>query len=108
VSRYVKFKENLESRRYQESSVMIEGEVLKDMEDDKYLATQTSGGEEDLVPSSPVRIPMWLLQRLRDVGEGPRIMFRESGPLRKFPNYMELMSSMIDAKPSSFEEATYQ
>jgi hypothetical protein len=45
---------------------------------------------------------------LRDVGEAPRSVVRERRPPKKFLNYMALMSSIIDAKPSSFEEATYQ
>jgi hypothetical protein len=32
----------------------------------------------------------------------------ESRPPRKFPNYMMLMSSIIDVEPSSFEEETNQ
>jgi len=51
---------------------------------------------------------MWLLQTLRDVGEIPRSVVRECEPLRKFMNYMILMSSTIDVEPSSFEKAIDQ
>jgi hypothetical protein len=44
----------------------------------------TSGGEEDLSPSSPLRRPKWLLHTLRDVGEAPRSAVRENRPPRKF------------------------
>jgi hypothetical protein len=40
--------------------------------------------------------------------EAPRNTFRESKPSKKFPNYMVLMSSIIDSKSSSFQEATDQ
>jgi hypothetical protein len=40
--------------------------------------------------------------------EAPRSTIRESRPLRKFPNYMALMGSIIDVEPSSFEEAANQ
>ena len=48
------------------------------------------------------------MQTLRDAQEhveAPRSTFRESRPPRKLPNYMALMSSIIDVEPSSFEEA---
>jgi hypothetical protein len=45
---------------------------------------------------------------LKDVGEAPRSAVRERNILKKFPNYMELMSNIIDVEPSSFEEATNQ
>jgi hypothetical protein len=45
---------------------------------------------------------------LRDVGEAPRSTARERRPPRKFPNYMVLMSSIIDVEPSNFEEAANQ
>ena len=38
--------------------------------------------------------------------EVPRSTFRESRPLKKFLNYIALMSIIIDFKPSSFQEAT--
>jgi hypothetical protein len=48
------------------------------------------------------------LQTLRDASEAPSSAVRESRPPRKFPNYMMLMSSIIDVEPSSFEEETNQ
>jgi hypothetical protein len=45
---------------------------------------------------------------LRDVGEAPRSAVREHRPLKKFSNYTVLISSIIDAEPSSFEEAIDQ
>jgi hypothetical protein len=50
----------------------------------------------------------WLLSTLRDVGEAPGSVVKECMTSRKFPNYMELMSSIIDVEPSSFEEAIDQ
>jgi hypothetical protein len=51
---------------------------------------------------------MWLFQKLRDVGEAPRSAVRERRPLRKFLNYMALMSRIIDVEPSSFKEVIDQ
>jgi hypothetical protein len=51
---------------------------------------------------------MWLLHTLRDSIEAPRSAFKESRPPRRFPNYMALMSSIIDANPSNFEEVADQ
>jgi hypothetical protein len=48
------------------------------------------------------------LQTLRNVGETPKSAFIERGPPKKFPNYMVLMSSIIDVEPSSFEDEEYQ
>jgi hypothetical protein len=45
---------------------------------------------------------------LRDVGDAPRSMVRECRSLRKFPNYMVLMSSIIYIEPSSFKELVCQ
>jgi hypothetical protein len=42
---------------------------------------------------------------LKDVGETPMSVVRESMAPKKFMNYMELMSSIIDVDPSSFDEA---
>jgi hypothetical protein len=73
---------------------------------------QPSGEEEEtLAPSSSVRRPRWFTQTLRDAQEyvgAPRSTFRESRPLKKFPNYMALMSNIIDSEPSSFQEAVDQ
>jgi hypothetical protein len=44
-------------------------------------------------------------QTLRDAQEyveAPRSTFREIKPPKKFPNYMELMRSIIDYEPSIF------
>jgi len=61
--------------------------------------------EETLAPSSFFRRPRWFTQTSRDAREyveAPRSMFRESKPPKKFPNYMALMSYIIDSKPSSY------
>jgi hypothetical protein len=113
VRRDVKFEENLASRKSQESPTVAEDEEKEALKDEQCSTTSssgshTSGGEEELSPSSSVRRPRWLLQTLRDVGEAPRSAVRESRPPRKFPNYMALMSSIIDVEPSSFEEVIDQ
>jgi hypothetical protein len=59
----------------------------------------------ELAPSSSVRRPRWFEQTLKDAQEhveAPKSTFKESRPPRKFPNYMALMSSIIDVEPSSF------
>jgi hypothetical protein len=45
---------------------------------------------------------------LRDVGEAPRSAVRERKPSKKFPNYIVLMSSIVDVEPSNFEEVADQ
>jgi hypothetical protein len=40
--------------------------------------------------------------------EAPSSTVRERRPPKKFPNYMALMSSIIDSKSSSVQEATDQ
>jgi hypothetical protein len=45
---------------------------------------------------------------LRDAGEAPRSAVRERRPPKKFPNYMEVMSNIIDVEPSIFEEEKNQ
>jgi hypothetical protein len=63
---------------------VTEDEEQQALKDEKQSTVQTSGGEEELSPSSPVRRPRWLLQTLRDVGEAPRSVVRERRPLKKF------------------------
>jgi hypothetical protein len=61
------------------------------------------------IPSTFVRRRLkWLEQTLRDAQEhveAPRSTFKGSRPSRPFLSYMELMSDIIDSKPTSFEEA---
>jgi hypothetical protein len=71
--------------------------------------SQPSGGEEELSPSSFVRRPSWYELTLRDAQEqveAPRSTFRERRPPKKFPNFVALMSSIIDSESSSVQEAT--
>jgi hypothetical protein len=106
VGRDVKFMEKFESRKYQESLAVVEDNEKEAPKDDKHsktfsLGIQTSGGEE-LSPSISIRRPCWLLQTLRDVGEAPMSLVRERIPSRKFSNYMEVISRIVDVDPSSF------
>jgi hypothetical protein len=71
----------------------------------------SSEEEEPLAPSSSIRRPRSFTQTLRDAleyVETPRSTFRERRPPKKFPNYMSLMSSIIDLEPSNFHEAADQ
>jgi len=52
--------------------------------------------------------PRFLLHTLKYYGEDPSSTFREINPPRKFPNYMALMSSIVDVEPSSFEKTVDQ
>jgi hypothetical protein len=75
------------------------------------VGSQPSGGEEELAPSSSVRRPRWFMQTLRDAQEhveAPRSIFRESRPPKKFPNFVALMSSIIDSESSSVQEEVDQ
>jgi hypothetical protein len=51
---------------------------------------------------------MQTLRNAKEHIEAPRSTFRESRPLKKFLNYMALLSCIIDSKASSFEEAIDQ
>jgi hypothetical protein len=108
VSRYVNFEEILTSRISQESLAVTKDEEHQSPKDGQQSTIKTLGGEEEFSPSRPIMRPMWLLQILRDASEAPRSVARECRSLRKFLNYMVLMSSIIDVEPSIFEEATYQ
>jgi hypothetical protein len=39
--------------------------------------------------------------------EATRSTFRESRPLKRFPNFMALISSVIDSESSSVQEVAY-
>jgi hypothetical protein len=81
---------------------VIEDNKMQATKDEKRLAVQNLGGEEELSPSSLVRKPQWILQTLRDASEDPRIAFREKKIVKMFINYMEFMSNIIDVEPSCF------
>jgi hypothetical protein len=70
------------------------------MKDNKKSVVQNLTGEKDLSPSSLVRRQRRLLQTLMGVGESPRSVVKECNPVRKFMNYMVLMSRIIDVEPS--------
>jgi hypothetical protein len=71
---------------------------------------QPSGGKgETVFPCTCVKRPRWFTQTLKDDQEHvetPRSTVKESVPLKKFLNYMALMSSILDSKPSSFQDET--
>jgi hypothetical protein len=71
--------------------------------DEKQSKVHTSGREEELYPTSPLRRLRWLVQTLIYVGEALRSVVRECRHLNNFLNYMALMSGIIDVEPSSFE-----
>jgi hypothetical protein len=48
------------------------------------------------------------LRDAREHVETPRSTFKERRPSKKFPNYMALMSSILDVEPSNFHEAVDQ
>jgi hypothetical protein len=54
--------------------------------------------------------PAWLRETLQDAERiaAPRGSFRESKRPQRFSSYMALMSHIIDAEPSSYEEAATQ
>jgi hypothetical protein len=73
---------------------------------------QLSGEQEETrAPSTYVRRPQWFSRTLRDAQEHvetPRSTFRESKPPKKFPDYMRLMSSILESEPSIFQKAANQ
>jgi hypothetical protein len=61
-------------------------------------------------PSDQDTRPRWLHDTLRDAERhvAPKGTFKESRPPQRFLSYVALMSSIIESKPSIFEEATSQ
>jgi hypothetical protein len=107
VSRDVKFEEDFASRKSHEPIPVTENEEQEALKVEPGSPKSPSSGqqpsgeeEETLAPSSSVRRPRWFTQTLRDAQEyvgAPRSTFRESRPPKKFPNYMALMSNIIDS-----------
>jgi len=87
---------------------VIEDKEKQAMKDEQKSTIQNSHGEEYLSPSTVDRRPMCLLQTLKDVREAPMSGVKECMPSRKFPNYLVLISGIIDVDPSNFEEVAYQ
>ena len=56
------------------------------------------------------RKPKWLQDTLRKATSvaGPKRQVRESRPPQRFCSYMALVTSIVDSKPSSYEEAANQ
>jgi hypothetical protein len=48
------------------------------------------------------------LRYAQEYVEAPRSTFKESRPPKKFLSYMALINSIIDSKPSGYQEATDQ
>jgi hypothetical protein len=106
ISRDVKFEEDFASRKSHEPIPVTEDEEQEALKAEPGSPMASSSGqqpsgeeEEPLAPSSSVRRPRWFTQTLRDAQEyveAPRSTFRESRPLKKFLNYMALMSNIID------------
>jgi hypothetical protein len=76
------------------------------------VGQQPSGeGGEIVAPSTSIRRTRWFTQTLKDAQEHvetPRSTFIESKPPNKFPNYMALMSNILDSDPFSFQETIDQ
>jgi hypothetical protein len=118
VSKDVKFEEDFASRKSHEPIPVAEDEEQEasKVEPGSPMISrevqQPSGKEgETVAPSTSVKRPRWFTQTLRDAQEHvetPRSTFRESRPPKKFPDYMALMSSILDSKPSIFQEAADQ
>jgi hypothetical protein len=85
VSQDVKFKEEFASKKSHETLLVTEDEEREAPK------VETS--------SSFFRRRKWFMQTLEDAQEhveAPRSTFRESGPLKKFPKFMALMSNIIE------------
>jgi hypothetical protein len=88
---------------------VAEDKEQKASKGDQSLETSSSGsqpssGEEELAPSNFVKKPSGFELTLRDAQEqveAPRSTFRQRETSKKFPNFMALMSNVI-------EEATDQ
>jgi len=57
------------------------------------------------VPYSLARKPRWLTHTLQGEKADPKTSFQVSHPPKNFPNYFAVMSAIVDAEPSSYEEA---
>ena len=76
---------------------------------------QASDDDEDyFIPVGEVcsgkRKPKWLQDTLREATSvtGPKRQVRERKPPERFYSYMTLITSIVDSKPSSYEEAASQ
>jgi hypothetical protein len=112
VSRDVKFEEDFASRKSHEPIPVTEDEEQEALKVEpgspvtSRAVQQPSGEEEETIaPSTSVRRPRWFTQTLRDAQEyveAPRSTFRERKTSKKFPNYMALMSNIIDLSLPAF------
>jgi hypothetical protein len=89
-----------------------EQETLKGEQhsDTSSVGRQPSHGEE-LTPSNSVKRPRWFMKTLRDTQkhvEAPKSIFMESRPPKKFPNFVVLMSNIVDSESSNVQEAVDQ
>jgi hypothetical protein len=117
VSRDVKFKENLASRKSQDLPIHAEGsqEVVPKTKSRAKTSSSESQTpvevEQQSAPSTSVRRPRRFEQALLDAREHvehPRSTFKESRPPWKFLQYMALKTSIIDLETSSYEEEANQ
>jgi len=112
----VKFDENAWSSRSQKPLLEVGEETLgvpnvdlQKSENSKSDHQGSKDGVDASILSSSAKKPRWLTQTLQEEEEqvgAPKTSFHLSHPPKKFPNCVALMSSIIDAEPSTYEEAT--
>jgi hypothetical protein len=108
VRRDVKFEEDIASRKSHEPILVTKYEEMEVQKvepgwpmNSKEVQQLVGVEEETIVPSTSIRRPRWFTRTLMDAQE-PRRTFRETIPLKKFPDYMVLVRNIIDFKPSMF------
>jgi hypothetical protein len=68
-----------------------------------------SSGDDEEVPSGK-RKPKWLQETLKEADDfgGPKRATRESRPPERFCAHMDMVTSITESEPSSYEEAASQ
>jgi hypothetical protein len=107
----------LASRKSQDLPANAKGTQEEEPKEESRTETSSARSQtpeevrEKSAPSTSVKRPRWFEHTLRvawEHVEPPKSTFRESRPPSKFPQYMALMTNIIDSETSSFEEASRQ
>jgi hypothetical protein len=96
----------------EEEKEALKGEQLKGEQSSQTssVGSQLLDGKRELDPSSPIRRSSWYEMKFMDdqEKEASRSTFSERRSAMKFPNFMELICSVIDSETSSIQEASDQ
>jgi hypothetical protein len=95
-----------------EEKEALKGEQLKGEQSSQTssVGSQLPDGKRELDPSSLIRRSSWYRMKFMDdqEKEASRSTFSERRSSTKFPNFMELICSVIDSETSNVQEASNQ